>query len=82
MNNLSELNDYIDEYDKANKEVESVVNAYFSSLDYDKYNIRPLNVNHFCKELRMNDEDVAKVHKLIKERLVRIKLEQIEGDFT
>ena len=62
--------------------IQSIVDAYFDSLEYVKYNIRPLDVDSFCKELEMNEEDIAKVHRSIKERNVKIRMKAIEGDFT
>lgn len=62
--------------------IQSIVDAYFDSLEYVKYNIRPLDVDSFCKYLEMNEEDIAKVHRSIKERIVKIRMKAIEGDFT
>lgn len=64
------------------KKIQSIVNAYFDSLEYAKYNIRPLDVDSFCKELEMSEEDIAKVHRLIKERITKIRMKAINEDFT
>lgn len=64
------------------KKIQSIVNAYFDSLEYVKYNIRPLDVDSFCKELEMNEEDIAKVHKLIKESIINIRKKSIDEDFN
>jgi hypothetical protein len=64
--------------------IQDVVNIYFDSLEYAKYNISPLDVDSICKELEMNEEDIAKVHKLIEERIIDIrkKLKEISNEIT
>lgn len=74
---------YISKSEDYDNKVERVVNAYFTSyLYYYKYNIRPLDVDSFCKEIEMNEEDIAKVHKAIKERKAQIRIERLEEDFN
>jgi hypothetical protein len=76
LNNLLTTDDFIQM-----QKIQSIVNAYIESLEYVKYNIRPLDVDSFCKELEMNEEDIAKVHRLIKESIIKIRNKSIEEDF-
>ena len=77
INNLLASEDFI-----RMKKIQSAVDAYFNSLEYVKYNIGPLDVDFFCKELEMNEEDIAKVHRLIKERIIDIRKKSIDEDFN
>lgn len=77
INNLLASEDFI-----RMKKIQSVVNAYFDSLEFAKYNIIPLDVDSFCKELEMNEEDIAKVHRLIKESIINIRKKSIDEDFN
>lgn len=71
---------------KTNKEIKKkphatpqrVVDMYFRYLEYG---ITTFDVDYFCKECRMSEEDITEVHNLIKEGLIKIKMEQLKGDF-
>ena len=63
-------------------QIQDVVNVYFASLEYVKYNISPLNVDSICKELEMNEEDITKVHRLIKERIINIRKKSIDEEYN
>ena len=57
---------------------QKVVDAYFRYLKF--YNTT-FDVDYFCKECRASEEEINEVHKLIKEKLIKIKMERLNGDF-
>lgn len=57
---------------------QGVAHIYFQFLEYGE----KIDVDYFCNDLRFSEEEIAEVHKIIKERLLKKKMKAIERDFT